>query len=286
MVAARAMLDRIHPTLPNEMGDENVYILGNIGAHNIVITGLREGTYGATSATVAAFNMRQSYPSVKFCFLAGIAGCVPDPHDIRLGDVIVADPSASYGGVFQYDREQRNCRPYKTPDIVLTTLASLKAKHRHQGSDIPIYQKEAMKRHPRLSQLAQYPGESVDQLFAAEGNHVLERPTCNRRVLSGVRQRPRRPDNSPTVFYGLVASGGMLLKDAAERDAFAQQYGAICFEMEAAGILDILPCVVVRGVCDYADSHKNDRWQGYAAMAAAAYTKEFLSHLPSRGGRF
>lgn len=281
MAAARAMLDRIHPALPSQMGDQNVYILGNIGAHNIVITGLREGTYGATSATVAAFNMRQTYPCVKVCFLAGIAGCVPDPHDIRLGDVIVADPIVSYGGVLQYDREQRNCRPCKNPDIVLRTLATLKAKHGRHGSDIPIYQKEAMKRHPQLYGLAQYPGESADQLFTAESHHVSEMPKCDRWNLSRVRQRPRRPDNWPRVFYGLVASGGMLLKDAAERDAFAQQYGAICFEMEAAGVLDILPCVVIRGVCDYADSHKNDHWQGYAAMVAAAYTKEFLSLLPS-----
>lgn len=283
MAAARAMLDRVHPTLPNEKGDDNVYILGSIGAHNIVITGLREGTYGATAGTVAAFNMRQSYPSVKVCFLSGIAGCVPDPHDIRLGDVIVADPTANYGGVLQYDRQQRNCRPCKTPDIVLRTLATLKAKHRHRGSDIPLYQQEVRERHMHLHKLVQYPGGNADQLFATESNHVSGLPTYNRCDMSGVRQRPRRPDNRPRVFYGLVASGGMLLKDAAERDAFARKSGAICFEMEAAGILDILPCVVIRGVCDYADAHKNDHWQGYAAMAAAAYTKEFLSVLPSHG---
>jgi nucleoside phosphorylase len=55
---------------------------------------------------------------------------------------------------------------------------------------------------------------------------------------------------------------------------------ALCFEMEAAGLMLDFPCVVIRGVCDYADSHKNKEWQGYAALAAVAYTKELLGYVP------
>lgn len=40
------------------------------------------------------------------------------------------------------------------------------------------------------------------------------------------------------------------------------------------------PCIVIRGICDYADSHKNDDWQPYAAAAAAAYAKELLAIIP------
>ncbi|PGH29263.1 hypothetical protein GX50_07978 [[Emmonsia] crescens] len=47
--------------------------------------------------------------------------------------------------------------------------------------------------------------------------------------------------------------------------------------MEAAGLMDVIPCLVIRGICDYADSHKNKRWQDYAAAIAAAYAKELLS---------
>jgi hypothetical protein len=36
--------------------------------------------------------------------------------------------------------------------------------------------------------------------------------------------------------------------------------------------------LVIKGVCDYADSHKNKRWQGYAAATAAAVTKGFLEN--------
>ena len=46
--------------------------------------------------------------------------------------------------------------------------------------------------------------------------------------------------------------------------------------MEAAGLMDSFPCLVIRGICDYADSHKNKRWQPYAAATAAAFAKELL----------
>ena len=79
------------------------------------------------------------------------------------------------------------------------------------------------------------------------------------------------------VHYGLIASADRLMKDAQVRDCSAETEGVLCFEMEAAGLMDHFPCVVIRGICDYSDTHKNDVWQGYAAATAAAYAKELLS---------
>jgi nucleoside phosphorylase len=80
------------------------------------------------------------------------------------------------------------------------------------------------------------------------------------------------------VHYGTIASGNQVMKDAFERDrASAQLGGVLCFEMEAAGLMNTFPCLVIRGICDYSDSHKNDKWQPYAAGIAAAYAKEVLS---------
>jgi nucleoside phosphorylase len=56
--------------------------------------------------------------------------------------------------------------------------------------------------------------------------------------------------------------------------------GMLCFEMEAAGLMNSFPCLVIRGICDYADSHKNKRWQPYAAATAAVCAKEVLSAIP------
>ncbi|KAH1912671.1 hypothetical protein KXV48_001139, partial [Aspergillus fumigatus] len=48
----------------------------------------------------------------------------------------------------------------------------------------------------------------------------------------------------------------------------------------AAGLMDILPCLSIRGICDYSDSHKSKEWQRYAAATAAAYARELLEELP------
>ena len=77
----------------------------------------------------------------------------------------------------------------------------------------------------------------------------------------------------------MIASGNRLIKDAAERDKILELVGGecICLEMKATGLMNLFPCLVIRGICEYADSHKNDDWQEYAAAAAAAYAKECLS---------
>jgi hypothetical protein len=80
------------------------------------------------------------------------------------------------------------------------------------------------------------------------------------------------------VHYGTIASGNQVTRSATERDKVSAELGGVlCFEMEAAGLLHSFPCLVIRGICDYADSHKNKRWQPYAAATAAAYAKELLS---------
>jgi nucleoside phosphorylase len=50
--------------------------------------------------------------------------------------------------------------------------------------------------------------------------------------------------------------------------------------MEAAGPMDIIPCLPIRGICDYSDSHKNKEWQRYAAATAAAYARELIEEIP------
>jgi len=70
------------------------------------------------------------------------------------------------------------------------------------------------------------------------------------------------------------------MKDALIRDRLAAEKDVLCFEMEAAGLMNHFPCLVIRRICDYSDSHKNKEWQGYASMVAAAYAKDLLSRIP------
>ncbi|ENH75994.1 hypothetical protein FOC1_g10000261 [Fusarium oxysporum f. sp. cubense race 1] len=46
--------------------------------------------------------------------------------------------------------------------------------------------------------------------------------------------------------------------------------------------MDRFPCLVIRRICDYANSHKNDQWQRYTAATAAAFAVELLGYVPVR----
>jgi nucleoside phosphorylase len=95
--------------------------------------------------------------------------------------------------------------------------------------------------------------------------------------------RDARPDTDPQIHYGTIGSGNAVIKDGIKRDQLGKDFRVLCVEMEAAGLMDEFSCLVIRGICDYADLHKNKRWQPYAAATAAAYAKELLSVIPAQG---
>lgn len=101
-----------------------------------------------------------------------------------------------------------------------------------------------------------------------------------------VKRNPRPLPEIPRVHYGLIASGNRVIKNARTRDKIAAGLrqdtnggDCLCFEMEAAGLMNNFPCLVIRGISDYADAHKNDVWHNYAALTAAAYARELLRVL-------
>ena len=108
-----------------------------------------------------------------------------------------------------------------------------------------------------------------------EGNY---RTNCDPTQI--IRRKPR----DMRVHYGLIASGNRVVKDAIFRDEINKKLGGnvLCFEMEAAGLMNDFPCLVIRGICDYADSHKNKDWQEHAAAVAAAFAKELLLAVPAQ----
>lgn len=84
----------------------------------------------------------------------------------------------------------------------------------------------------------------------------------------------------PVIYYRLIASVNQVMKDSKQQDQLGRDLRVLCVEMEAAGLMDDFPCLVVRGICDYADLHKSKEWQGYTAMVATAYAKELVSVAP------
>ncbi|RGP55653.1 hypothetical protein FSPOR_11992, partial [Fusarium sporotrichioides] len=143
---------------------------------------------------------------------------------------------------------------------------------------------ETLKRYDNLTEKYQRPDAHYDRLYRSDYIHPEPDLQCEECCGNDEEHLLERKERSARfkvkVHHGLIASSNMLLKNAGVRDKWAAKAGVLCFEMEAAGLMNDFPCVVVRGICDYADSHKNDKWQGYAAMTAAAYAKELLEEIP------
>jgi nucleoside phosphorylase len=286
MAAAVGMLDKRHESLPQDSRDHNNYVLGQIGPHNVTIACLPAGVMGVTSAARVASHMLSTFTALRFGLMVGIGGGVPSPeNDIRLGDVVVSQPTKTFGGVVQYDygktvqegKFERTGTLNRPPDVLLHAVARLQAKHLMEEPALPKYLSEMGSKFPRLASTSAFPGTEHDYLFEATYDHPRTEATCancrtDRRV-----KRTERSDNIPVVHYGLIASGNQVMRDGGTRQRLRSELPILCFEMEAAGLMDDFPCLVIRGICDYADSHKNKRWQPYAAATAAAYAKELLN---------
>lgn len=306
--AATAMLDERHPDLPKPMNDTNTYTLGSIGSHNVVIACLPKGQYGTNSAANVATLMIRAFPSVKIGLMVGIGGGVP--MKVRLGDVVVSTPSGQYPGVVQWDlgkateggKFERIGALSNPPGSLLTALSKLETEYELTGSKIPSFLEELKTKYPRLAKKYLRSDSLQDLLFKADYAHVHESimntqgatggivepsmdedegsddeceescPFCDK---SRILKRKRR---SMRVHHGLIASGNKVIKDGLLRDQVNESFGGdvLCFEMEAAGLMNNFPCLVIRGICDYCDSHKNKAWQEHAAAVAAAFAKEVL----------
>ncbi|KAJ6018490.1 hypothetical protein N7522_001954 [Penicillium canescens] len=292
VAAAKATLDRVHDNLPPDRNsdDNNNYILGSLQGHNVVVAYPNSGVYGKTSVADVATQLHASYTSVRFNFTVGIAGGVPDTkEDIRLGDVVVSKSTAGWPGVIQYDvngerTEDQFVRgralDQPTP-LLLTAMGKAETAAIFDESKMPQYVSEIVQKDPVAFG---HPGPEQDVLFEPNYNHAtIESKTSGCSHCDPDRIRPRQPREvqDPIVHYGLIASSHHLTRRGATRDKFAHKHGILCFETEATGLRDAAQYLVIRGICDYTDSHRSELWHAYAAAAAAAYAKKVLSFIPT-----
>ncbi len=297
-VTAWELLDEEHPLLPTDSPhDDNAYTLGRTGDHYIVIACLPKGRYGIASAASVAKDMLRSFESIRIGLMVGIGGGAPSgKHDIRLGDVVVGCPIKKEGGVVPYNfgkavQDQifeRTGSLNSPPTVLLTALTKLSAYHERKGSHIAESVRSMITKNPRLREKYQYPSAEHDRLYESSYTHRGGDYRCEigcGNTSPPLLQRPRReldPDE-PVVHYGLIASADSLMQDAVARDRLIKEHDILCFEMESAGLMNDFPCVVIRCICDYSDTHKNEEWQGYAAATAASYAKELLKSIPRSG---
>ena len=311
LAASQAMLDEEHPDLLQVENDTNTYTLGQIAQHNVVLACLPSGTTGISAAATAARDLLRSFPKVRFGLMVGVGGGAPsnpsdDPRqDICLGDVIVSNPEGNYGkrrvylfdkvrtykctgGVLQYDFGKlikdgkfiQTGSLNKPPAVLMTGVSKLQALHLRKGTAIQKHVNSMLESNPAMQQDFSRRNPEDDQLFQADYDHIDSGKGCKSCDGERLVQRIPRTTNVPVIHYGLIGSGNQLMRHGVTREKLRQERGILCFEIEAAGLMDNFPCLVIRGICDYSDTHTHKNWQPYAAATAAAYAKELLGVMP------
>ncbi|CAG8098618.1 unnamed protein product [Penicillium salamii] len=290
-IAAMEMLDEEHRPLPQPSGDTNIYNLGSINNHNVVIAGLPKA--GNCSAATVVTQMRMTFPRLKYALLVGIGGGVPvktDTGTVRLGHVVVSEPVGIHSGAVQYDHGKSRTGQFERkgslmppPTALLNAAREVSVKRQRVDRD-PVWKNVQRIQTDRGNlRRFKFPGLDNDHLYESSYEHVKIGISCEEGGCDSLRRIPRSMDdgreNFVVVHRGTIASGELVIKNAQLRDDLAKEYGILCFEMEAAGALADFPCMVIRGISDYCDSHKNDAWHGYAAAVAAAYARQLFFHM-------
>ena len=217
--------------------------------------------------------------------MVGIGGDVPFSLDVRLGGVIVSISNDYSRDVIPYDFGEieeggkfRQTRKLNGPSIeVLNAIIHLQASTSSQRDIKPHLEKME-----QCDQRLAYPVSQSDQLFDASYNHEDKKgpcENCDKHRL--ITDRHLRGSIVPFIHYGAIGSGSRIIKNGVSRDHSAKEHNLLCFEMEADGLMNDFDCLMIRGILDYADSHKMDSWQDYAAAIAAAYAKVLLGFILS-----
>ena len=288
LAAAKATLDEIHRDLPGvpAANDTDAYILGSISGHNVVVACLSSGETGPVSASTVAAQMRVDFSAIRWMLTVGIGGGVPSTKaDIRLGDIVVNRPIADTPSTLTHDPKEglANDQPLTTKtsnkpsNLLLTVTGRVETNAILGKSQIPRHIADIVQKDPSFAR----PDSTQDILFQPDYDHVKDEDDCDHCDLGRVVVRQLRDTQNPKVHYGLIASSNQDIPDGSTRDKLAAKHGILAFGAETAELEDADTVVVIRGICDYVDSHRSKIWQGCAAAAATAYAKEIVSLIPA-----
>ncbi|KAL5867624.1 hypothetical protein ACKVWM_011595 [Pyricularia oryzae] len=304
LLPSRLMLDEEHDAPDYDTAyDDNVYTCGALAGHNVVIATCAPGMTGNVNAGRVTGSMFKTFSSIRMAVLVGIGGGVPraqpsdDPtEDVHLGDVVVGWPGDGGPACIYYDSGRWHMDgkfevlgTINRPDqVLLNALGKLVADHEMDRSTFDVHRKRLLQ--SKHSRKFTFPGLQRDQLFNASYKHVgTYGDKCACCDVEQLVQRPQRTEEQAAGFIfhqGRIATGNAVVKDGERRDQIRDQCnGALCIEMEAAGVDAGRPCLVIRGISDYADSHKDDIWRSYAAGNAAVFARELLGKIPPKSLR-
>jgi hypothetical protein len=170
------------------------------------------------------------------------------------------------------------------PMVLREAVSMLKGTYELKGHRLADHVSEALKNIKKRKKYLR-PLPASDRLYKPEIVQPSDSSAgcdtaCRDDTASLVAREERdQEDDDPASHYGLVASANKLIMDALIRGRLEAEKGVLCFELEAAGLMNHFPSLVIRGMCDYSNSHKNKEWQGFAAMMAAAYARDLLYEI-------
>jgi nucleoside phosphorylase len=295
--------------------DGNSYKTGWIGGHNVVL--VFAPNMGKVASSSVAAQLKISFTRIRLCLVAGICGGVPtrtSSGEIFLGDVLISST------LKQFDFGRLYSDGLKPKDTIVDNLGRPNPEIRsflhgiQAGGSLEQLVNQTASYLQDLSEQKRLRCPTEDTLYPPHSRHKHQDPRaceicaecknptdpvceqalktsctelgCNT-TLPVFRSRSSLEPLShswtipiPSIHFGCFASGDCVVKSGLDRDRIATQNNVIGFEMEGAGVWDQLPTIIVKSVCDYADSHKNKVWQEYAALTAAASVKAILNAWP------
>jgi nucleoside phosphorylase len=225
---------------------------------------------GNNGAAITATHLMDNYPHVRDILMVGIAGGIPrkefkpgDAVQLHLGDIVVSRDA----GVIQYD---------------MVTAAPEKSTMRGAA---PLPSARLLSAVDKL-EADRIQGKRPWENYINYGEKLEHgsRPPDDTDPLKNLPADSTRRAGMPKVHYGAIGSANTLLKDPTQRDILRKTFKIIAVEMEGSGIADATwvaqaGYLLIRGICDYCDIEKDDLWQGYAAVVAAAYARSLIESL-------
>lgn len=297
-------------------GDQNTYMTGRIGKYNVVLVLLSDmGKVPAASAAANFRSSYRNIHLALLVGICGGVPKDNEGREILLGDVIVSTQIIEYDRVRRFpDKPRRKTELSESHGRANTDIrgfvGTLQTNFQSKRLETRTAHYLTELQGKVNSAEYEYPGASNDKLFHSTYRHkhhdigrcaichkCLEKshPVCDSALTSSCRalrcddqylvtreRLTRKADSgtqevqNPVIRFGSIASGDSVMKSGNDRDEIARVENIIAFEMEGSGVWDSLPCIIIKGVCDYADSHKNKDWQSFACATAASAMKAIL----------
>ncbi|KAK5995173.1 hypothetical protein PT974_03570 [Cladobotryum mycophilum] len=285
-------MDRDGDQYGRAQGDPNTYTTGCMGGYNVVVVLLSNvGKVSAASAAASLRSSYSCIKFLLLTGICGGVPMV-NGQEMPLGDVVISKTIIQYDlGRKDPDKlrpkETISDSLGRRAKNIRQRLETRSASLLDQIQNREIEKKYNRSQRSREDQTYAYPGSSNDMLFEADYRHQhrlssqCECANCHedsvcedsrklscdqlgyeearlvlRESLEEKKQLERdgliKDAQSPWIFIGQFGSGDKVPKSRIDRDRLAQEHDILAFEMEGAGILDELPCIIVKAVCNYA----------------------------------